>query len=460
MKKRPTVNEVAVGGRLCAPGVLGRGFIDLLTSLMKLKLRFLALPLLLAALAPVLSAREPAAVSQLPPNARVAIIGDSITEQKQYSRYIEAYLLACLGRQDIKVFQFGWGGETAGGFAQRAINDLTAFNPTVATLCYGMNDGRYVPFADAIGADYEKNMRLVLAKLQELGVKNVVVGSPGAVDTKYFVRAGATPAQYNDNLSHLRDIDQKLALESKYAFANVHDNMVSVMAKAKADLGDEYDVCGRDGVHPNANGHLLMAQSFLKGLGVSGDIGEITVDLKGAGSAIGGHKVLGGKDGTVELESATWPFCFDGNPVGSGSTRSILPYTSFNQDLNRLVLKVKNLDAPKAKVTWGTESKEFTKEQLTAGINLPAEFAKTPFDAAFQGLLGALGAKQGYETPMIKGMITNFRNFAEDIKTDAEFAAAISTLKQKMLAKQEKLDAQVRTKLVPVKHTLKVEPVR
>ncbi|WP_075088357.1 hypothetical protein [Verrucomicrobium spinosum] len=285
-------------------------------------------------------------------------------------------------------------------------------------------------------------MRLVLARLQELGVKNVVVGSPGAVDTKFFARPGATPAQYNDNLAHLRDIDQKLALEAKYAFANVHDNMVSVMAKAKAGLGDDYDVCGRDGVHPNANGQLLMAQSFLKGLGVSGDIGEITVDLKGAGSAIGGHKVLGGKDGTVELESATWPFCFDGNPVGSGSTRSILPYTSFNQDLNRLILKVKNLDAPKAKVTWGTESKEFTKEQLTAGINLPAEFAKTPFDAAFQGLLSALGAKQGYETPMIKGLITNFRNFAEDIKNDAEFAAAISTLKQKMLAKQEKLDAR------------------
>ncbi|WP_156345709.1 GDSL-type esterase/lipase family protein [Verrucomicrobium spinosum] len=147
MKKRQSLNEDAVGGRLCAPGVLGRGscLFDLLTSFMKLNLRFLALPLVLAALAPVLSAREPAAVSQLPPNARVAIIGDSITEQKQYSRYIEAYLLACLGRQDIKVFQFGWSGETAGGFAQRAINDLAVFNPTVATLCYGMNDGRYVP---------------------------------------------------------------------------------------------------------------------------------------------------------------------------------------------------------------------------------------------------------------------------------------------------------------------------
>ncbi|HSJ01262.1 MAG TPA: SGNH/GDSL hydrolase family protein [Verrucomicrobium sp.] len=423
-----------------------------------MKIRSLFTALFLAVLIPGLSAREPAAVSQLPANARVALIGDSITEQKLYSRYIEAYLLACTGRSDIKVFQFGWSGETAGGFSQRAVNDLSVFKPTVATLCYGMNDGRYVPYTDAIGADYEKNMRLVLTRLQELGVKNVVVGSPGAVDTKFFVKI--SPDAYNDNLAHLRDIDQKLAAESKYAFANVHDNMISVMAKAKAALGADYDVCGRDGVHPGANGHLLMAQSFLKGLGVTGDIGEITVDLKGAGAVTGGHKIASGTGGSLELESTTWPFCFDGNPVGSGSTRSILPYSSFNDDLNRLVLKVKNLDGAKAKVTWGTETKEFTKDQLTQGVNLAAEFSKTPFDGPFMGLLNAVGAKQSYETPMIKGLITNFRNFASDIKEDAEFAAAIETLKKKMLVKQEKLDAEVRTKLVPVKHTLKVEAVR
>ena len=80
------------------------------------------------------------AESLLPPDARVAVIGDSITEQKIYSRYIETYLLACTGRSDIKVFQFGWSGERAGGFAARLENDLAVFNPNVATTCYGMND--------------------------------------------------------------------------------------------------------------------------------------------------------------------------------------------------------------------------------------------------------------------------------------------------------------------------------
>ena len=60
--------------------------------------------------------------------SRVAIVGDSITEQKLYSKYMEAYLLACSGIPDLKVFQFGWGGETATGFANRLENDLTVFN--------------------------------------------------------------------------------------------------------------------------------------------------------------------------------------------------------------------------------------------------------------------------------------------------------------------------------------------
>ncbi len=388
---------------------------------------------------------------QLPANARVAIIGDSITEQKLYSKFIETYLLACTGRADIKCFQFGWGGETAVAFSNRLENDLSVFKPTVATTCYGMNDGHYVPYAEAIGADYEKWMRVVLTKLKAAGVTSIVAGSPGAVDTRYFVRI--PPAQYNDSLAHLRDIDKKLAAEFHTGFANVHDEMVHAMTAAKAKLGADYDVCGRDGVHPGPNGHLLMAAAFLKGLGLDGNIGEITLDLNGTSSASAGHQASG-SNGQAEILSTVYPFCFD------DATRSILSFCKFNEELNRLTLRVKNVTTARVKVTWGSESKEFTKEELTRGINLAAEFKKTPFDAAFAGVINAVRLKQEYETPMIKGMITNFRNFAKDAQSDAEFAAALNTLKSKMIAKQEQLDAETRKLLVPVKHHLKAEPVK
>ena len=52
---------------------------------------------------------------------RIAIIGDSITEQKQYTKFMEAYLLACVPELELKVMQYGRGGETAPGFANRMV---------------------------------------------------------------------------------------------------------------------------------------------------------------------------------------------------------------------------------------------------------------------------------------------------------------------------------------------------
>lgn len=402
-------------------------------------------------------------IAAIVPGARVAIVGDSITEQKLYTKYIEAYLLACSGVPDVHVFQFGWSGEQASGFAARLENDLSVFKPTVATLCYGMNDGGYQPYREEIGQRYENNMRNVLDKMKSLGVKWVVVGSPGAVDANFFrpgQMMGTAPAHvaYNDNLAHLRDIDRSLASEKKLLFADVHFAMFDAMTKAQASLGKGYDVCGRDGFHPGPNGHLLMAFAFLKALGVDGNIGEVVVDLAGTTTATGGHKLLAGAAGRVELESVRWPFCFQGDEKSSSGTRSILPFTSFNADLNRFVLKVKGLDAQQATVKWGTAEKKFTREQLTTGVNLAAEFSATPFDAEFQKLLEAIANKQSFETYMIKSLITNFRSLPKESANDAELQKAIGEFRERLAARQQRLDQVVHETLVPVKHTLQIIP--
>ena len=428
----------------------------------------LSAQLLAAAMIPVaLLGGAAAEESALLPKARVAIVGDSITEQKLYSKYVESWLLACSGVPDLRVMQFGWGGETAGGFANRADNDLAVFDPDIVTLCYGMNDGGYQPWRSEIGTAYEANMRRILDRLSALGVKSVVVGSPGAVDTNFF-RPGQTMADkpahvaYNDNLAHLRDIDRSLATEKGQRFADVHAAMVDAMAKANGALGPKYDVCGGDGFHPGPNGQLLMAYAFLKGLGVDGSIGEITVDLS-AGTAKGtpGQKVAGvKKDGvvaTVEVSSTRWPFCFEGDANSSGGTRSILPFVPFNDDLNRYRLKVTGLQTPAAKVTWGSETKTFTKDQLAAGVNLAAEFPHTPFDEPFAHFQAAVAEKQNFETFMIKQIVTDFR-LIPDISTDVEAQAAARVLSGKLMKRWEALDQTARERLVPVIFTIRIEP--
>src|SRR6476661_8539505 len=84
----------------------------------------------------------------------LAICGDSITEQKLYSVFIEDYLLMCRPDLNARSMQFGWGGETSWGFLARMENDVLRFKPTIATTCYGMNDGGYAPLSDERGNHY------------------------------------------------------------------------------------------------------------------------------------------------------------------------------------------------------------------------------------------------------------------------------------------------------------------
>ncbi|HEX5103095.1 MAG TPA: SGNH/GDSL hydrolase family protein [Pirellulaceae bacterium] len=420
---------------------------------------FLALTVLLL-LVPLLRAADPV----LKAGDRVAIIGDSITEQKLYTKYMECYLLACSGVPDLAVMQYGWSGERANGFADRLENDLAGFKPTIATTCYGMNDGSYQPYNDQIGQAYEANMRRVLAGLAKLGVRTTAVGSPGAVDQNFFrpgQMMGDQPAHvaYNDNLAHLRDIAKQLAAETKQPFANVHDAMYQSMLKAQEKLGSKYDVCGGDGFHPGPGGQLIMAYAFLKALGCDGDIGTITYDAKenkAAGSA--GHKVTLAGD-KINVESTRWPFVFEGDGKTSGSNRSITPFLPFNDDLNRLTLKVTGLGTPKGVVTWGDQTKEFPAEKLAAGINLAAEFEKTPFDAKFAELSQAVAQKQAFETFLIKQVVTGFRFYPAEVKSDPAVQSALATLADRLHARQQSLHTAARATITPVSHTLTIAPL-
>jgi len=387
---------------------------------------------------------------------RLAIVGDSITEQKQYSRFIEDYLLACTPELGLQIFQFGWSGERAPGFANRMDNDLVPWKPTVVTTAFGMNDGSYRPYSDAIGKTYEDGTRRIQDRMKELGAR-MVVGGPGPVDVDSW-KSGEPDADkyYNENLGQLSAIAGKLAKERGFVFADMHALMMDVMAKAKAANGAAYHVCGGDGVHPGANGHLVMAYTFLKALGVDGDIGTISVDLKDGATGSEGHKILSAKAGEVEIESSRYPFCFYGAEKDPNATASVLPFLPFNEELNRYMLVVKNLGAEQAEVSWGPTSKTFTRAQLEAGVNLAAEFLDNPFSKPFQDLDRAVNTKQQFETQMIKGVVTQFRSMRTLMKDDPEVGELLDVLYKKLAGKQEELQETARAVVKPVTHKLSI----
>jgi lysophospholipase L1-like esterase len=416
--------------------------------------------LLTAPLAPPTRAQKQPASAPAGPvlkhGDRVAITGDSITEQRIYSRFIEDYLLTCVPQLELSVVQLGWSGEKADGLAARLENDLLPFKPHVVTTCYGMNDGLYRPYEPEIGARYAAALRDSVQRLKAAGA-TVVVGSPGAVDTHTFRRPELAPTVYNDNLAHLRDIAREVARTAGMPFADVHQPMIDAMQAAKPVLGDAYHVCGGDGFHPAPNGHLVMAYALLKALRLDGQIGTVAVEMNGRPWKVAtsdGHKVLSVADGDIELESTRYPFCFFGDEASPDGTRSILPYVPFNAELNRFMLRVRGLPAAGATVTWGAARKHFTRVQLEAGINLAAEYRDSPFADAFKSVDEAVARKQAFETSMVKEGLTWFRKFRELTDRDAEAEAALTKLRARVLEKHARLQAEVRALIVPVRHRL------
>jgi len=234
--------------------------------------------------------------------------------------------------------------------------------------------------------------------------------------------------------------------------------MMDAMAKAKAKYGKEYHVGGGDGVHPDANGHLVMAYAFLKALGCDGNIGKITVD-PGAGKATAehGHKVLSCEGGKVKIESSRYPFCFSGDPKSTSATSGMIEFIPFNQDLNRFTLVVENAPTDKCMVTWGKTSKEFSKNQLEKGINLAAEFIDNPFSKHFRKVDEAVREQQKYETGLVKSVVTKLPDFR---KLVPEESAAIDRIAATGIRHDKQLFEAAAATVTPVKHTLVIEAIK
>lgn len=383
---------------------------------------------------------------QLQVGDRLAIAGDSITEQKMYSRIIETYLTVCVPELNVTVRQYGWGGETAPGFLGRMTNDCLRFHPTIATTCYGMNDHGYRAYEPAIGQRYRDFSTAIVRAFKQAGTR-VIQGSPGCVGSKWVGTSDASESK-NLSLCELRNIGLAIAAEENAGFADVFWPMLNAGFTAQQKFGTNYALAGRDLVHPDWAGHLVMAHAFLKSFGLGGEIGTLTVDLGSAkATASTGHEVSSFGNGELTVVSHRYPFCATGDLDKDNSIRSGMALVGFNSQLNRLLLVVKHGTAQNYQVTWGAASKTYPAEQLAKGVNLADDFAVNPFSEAFGKVDAAVAAKQHYETRQIKQLL-----HGEEGRVDSDMTAALTEKVRSALA------AAITKAFTPVTHTLRITP--
>src|SRR5947207_1681349 len=107
---------------------------------------------------------------------RVVFYGDSITEQRLYTTYVEHYVLTHYPDRRVTFINTGWGGDKVsgndckpcagvGGLA-RIKRDVIDHRPSVVTLLFGMNDGQYRDFDPAILKVYEDGLTAIIRELK------------------------------------------------------------------------------------------------------------------------------------------------------------------------------------------------------------------------------------------------------------------------------------------------------
>lgn len=380
---------------------------------------------------------------------RVAICGDSITEQKRYSVIIESYLTACLPELEITCRQYGWSGEQASGFLRRMASDVLRFQPTFATSCYGMNDFRYVPYDEAIAAEYRKNETAMVRAFKKSGAR-VLLGSPGVIDTvPHWVKsASGTKEDLNLSLSKFRNIGIQVAAAEQVAFADVFRPMLLADHQAEKLHGPNFMVAGKDGVHPGWAGQVVMAYAFLKGMGIDGNLGTISIDGSGKATSSAGHEVVSSQGGKITIKSTKLPFSpGPGDVKNDDSIRAGLALVPFDDELNRFVLKLESPTAANYDVTWGDSTKSYSADQLKQGVNLAKDFENHPLLPAFRKIWTAVAAKQDYETRQIKTLVHGPEGAAD---VDATFA-----LTEKVRAKLAKAVADAKQ---PAEHVITITP--
>jgi hypothetical protein len=365
------------------------------------------------------------------------------------------YLLMCQPVEDVQVVQSCIPDDSIEAFMKRVDSDIAPWHPNVVLISHGAAEGHGDPQSRDFTYYHPTYLGKTVDELKAAGARVVVLGTSACVDPTYFHDA-IDAKTFNANLAAYGNSDRALAVREGVPFADIITPMLDALPKIKALYGDSYMFDGPNGYRPSFNSQLIMAYAFLKALGCDGAIGTITVDLA-ANTAEGtpGQKIISCQNGTVEVESTRYPFCFQGDPAKPESTSGIIQAFPFNDELNRYLLVVKGLTGSRAKVTWGAQSQEFATADLARGVNLAAAFAThTPFNEQFVRVENAVTSQQA-----LSFLWTNaFFHYEADYRQMAPSAGdAIDQANAGILADNHTRTAAAAALVVPIRHTLKIE---
>jgi lysophospholipase L1-like esterase len=316
---------------------------------------------------------------------RVVFYGDSITDQRLYTTFIETYVVTRFPRLKVWFVHSGVGGDRvtggwAGSIDVRLPRDVIAYKPTVMTVMLGMNDGSYRGWDDGIFKTYSTGYQHIIDTMKRAlpGIR-ITVMQPSPYDD--VTRPPNIDDGYNAVLVRYGQFVKELGEREGLLVADLNSPVVNMLEKAKAADPELAKNIIEDRVHPGPGGHLIMAEALLKAWNAPATVAAVEIDAAaGRVTRADNAKVTGLKCGS----SLSWTETDGALPMPVDMEDKVMALSVRSSDfiatLDQEPLKVTGLSAARYTLTIdGEKVGSFTKQQLEEGINLatlPTPMAK------------------------------------------------------------------------------------
>jgi lysophospholipase L1-like esterase len=202
---------------------------------------------------------------------RVLFLGDSITQAGGWTVEVEAALRADPRFRAAAIVNLGLGSETVSGLSEpghakgafprpcvheRLARILALYRPTHIIACYGINDGIYLPLDETRKKAYTDGMEKLAADATAAGATLILLTPPPfRIDNP-----DTDKLDYNSVLD--AQAEWLLAQRKRgWKVADMRSGLKTAIATRKAS--EPGFIFARDGIHPGAEGHSLMARAAL-----------------------------------------------------------------------------------------------------------------------------------------------------------------------------------------------------
>ena len=220
-------------------------------------------------------------------NKRVLWLGDSITQAGDYVTFVEYFLEKQYPADRFDVISIGLSSETASCLSEkthpfprpcvqeRLQRALALVKPDVVVACYGMNDGIYHPQSAERMQAFERGIEKLVAAVHAAGAQMILLTPPpfDRLPVKHLAAKDAAdfgfmaPYEgYDDVLADFAQWEMRLP-EGDATVIDLHTPLDAYLAKQR-EIEPGFSFAKKDGIHPDAAGHLLMAQLVLRRLSV------------------------------------------------------------------------------------------------------------------------------------------------------------------------------------------------